>query len=190
MRKQQRMTMEQLSHLLRLHFLFRDCVYLTRKRCFSARIALTHLVLWGACCLGALCPAEAEAGFGFQNVVAMANELAREPFDDGKGEVPDFLVNLDYDSWRDIRFKPEHALWINEKRPFTVQFFHPGLFYDRPVKINVIESPGIRQVRFSPDLFTYGKNTFQEKVPPDLGFAGFRLHAPINMFLHCSPPHR
>jgi glucan biosynthesis protein len=25
--------------------------------------------------------------------------------------VPDWLVNISYDQWRDIRFKPDQALW-------------------------------------------------------------------------------
>ncbi len=137
-------------------------------------------LLWSGDLFGFLSPAEASPAFTYQGVIAAARELAKHPYQDGTGQVPQFLLNLDYDSWRDIRFKPEYALWSEEKRPFTVQFFHLGLFYDRPVTINVIDSRGVNEVRFSPEMFTYGKNTFQDQVPPDLGFAGFRLHAPIN----------
>jgi len=124
--------------------------------------------------------AEAIASFGFSNVLSKARELAREPFREPANNVPEFLLNIGYDAWRDIRFDPEKALWRDEKLPFTVEFFHPGMMYDRPIRINIVKNGEISQVSFSPDLFTYGKNDFKEKIPADLGFAGFRLHYPIN----------
>ena len=118
--------------------------------------------------------------FSFENVAIKARDLARQPFQLPEEQVPEFLLKINYTSWRDIRFKPEKALWLKEKLPFTAQFFHPGLFYNRVVAINVVGPSGVKQIPFSPDLFDYGKNIFQDKVPPRLGFAGFRLHYPIN----------
>lgn len=119
-------------------------------------------------------------GFGFSQVVERAKSLAEEPYDDSVGRIPDFLSRISYDDWRDIRFKHEQALWLKEKLYFRVQFFHPGFFYDRTVKINVVSGGKVAEVAFSRDLFNYGNNTFQDRVPPDLGFAGFRFHCPIN----------
>ena len=45
-----------------------------------------------------------------------------------------------YDRYRDIRYKPERALWRREKLPFELQFFHQGLYYDRPVRIREISA--------------------------------------------------
>jgi len=123
---------------------------------------------------------KAKKTFTFENVIAYAQKLATEPFILPNDEVPDFLLKLDYNSWRDIRFKPENALWRKDKLFFTVQFFHPGFYYNRIVKINVVDSSGVKPVIFSRDLFNYGKNKFPTEVPPQLGFAGFRLHYPIN----------
>jgi periplasmic glucans biosynthesis protein len=58
-------------------------------------------------------------------------------------------------------------------------FFTPVLF-NRTVKINVVDSKGVEPVPFSPDLFDYGNNNLAAKIPPKLGFAGFRMHYPIN----------
>ncbi len=124
--------------------------------------------------------AEARQVFSFQNVIDKAGALSKESFDDGEGKVPDFLLNITYDNWRDIRFNPEQSLWLKDKQLFTVQFFHPGLYYKKSVKINVVDSSGVQAVPFSPDLFDYGRNNFKDKVPADLGYAGFRLHYPIN----------
>jgi glucans biosynthesis protein len=128
-----------------------------------------------------LCPALARAAtpFGLDDVAKKAQELAAGEFEDPRGKVPDWLLQIDYDQWRDIRFRPDSALWRDRGSAFQVQFFHAGLFYDRPVRINVIDQKGVESVAFSPSLFDYGKNKFASQVPQDLGFAGFRIHYPI-----------
>lgn len=118
--------------------------------------------------------------FEFDDVVERARQLAKEPFRDSKERVPQWMLDMTYDQWRDIRFRPDRSLWRNEGLPFEVQFFHLGLYYPRPVSINVVDSTGrVEHVRFSPALFDYGKNTFADAIPDDIGFAGFRLHYPI-----------
>jgi glucans biosynthesis protein len=121
-------------------------------------------------------PAES---FGFDTVVEKARKLAAKGYRDPKGQVPDWLSRIDFDQWRDVRFRPEAALWADGSSPFRVQFFHLGFFYDRPVAINVITPQGVEKIPFSPNLFDYGHTDFASRVPQDLGFAGFRLHYPI-----------
>lgn len=121
----------------------------------------------------------AKTKFSFQNVIEKAKTLAGKPYQ-APARVPEFLTKMSYDEWRDIRFNSEQALWKMEKLPFAMQFFHPGLYYDRAVTIHVVDSSGEHKVPFSTDLFRYGRNTFVDRIPPDLGFAGFRIHYPIN----------
>jgi glucans biosynthesis protein len=123
---------------------------------------------------------EAKAAFNLQNVIDQASKLAKKPYQDRQGQVPEFLLKIKYDDWRDIRFKTDQALWLNDNLPFTVQFFHPGLYYTRTVNIYTVDSAGVKPVPFSSELFDYGKNEFKDRVPSNLGFAGFRIHYPIN----------
>jgi glucans biosynthesis protein len=124
--------------------------------------------------------AQTGKGFDLDDVAEKAKKLAAKPFQDPRGQVPDWLLKLSYDQWRDIRFRPERALWRDRKLPFQVQFFHPGLYYDRTVKMSVVDADGVKPLAFSPSNFDYGKNDFASKIPQDLGYAGFRLHYPIN----------
>lgn len=127
---------------------------------------------------GAL-PLAARAAFDLDDVAANAEKLARRPFQPITGQVPKWLLELTYDQWRDIRFRPDRALWQDAKSRFTVQFFHPGLFYDRSVAVNVVDPRGVHPVPFSPNQFDYGQNDFASRVPQNLGYAGFRIHYPI-----------
>ncbi len=124
-------------------------------------------------------PAAAAPAFGFDDVTSRAQQLARDSFKDPHGEVPAWLTQITYDQWRDIRFRPDRALWRDKRLPFQVQFFHPGLYYDRTVAVNVVDDRSVRPVVFSPSDFDYGNNDFASRVPQNLGFAGFRVHAPI-----------
>lgn len=117
--------------------------------------------------------------FKFSDVQERARKLATESYVDSRGAVPDWLLEINYDEWRDIRFRAAEALWRKEKLPFEVQFFHPGLFYDRPVVIHTVDAQGARPATFSPSLFDYGRNRFASRVPQRLGFAGFRFHFPL-----------
>ena len=64
--------------------------------------------------------------FGLEDVVAKAQTLAGEPFQADRNRVPDWMLTMSYDQWRDIRFRPDHALWHDRHQFFEVQFFHRG----------------------------------------------------------------
>ncbi|MEZ7196434.1 glucan biosynthesis protein [Pseudodesulfovibrio karagichevae] len=118
-------------------------------------------------------------GFTRQVVVDKARQLSQAPFAPAQGEVPQSLLDLDYDAWRDITYRPEKALWKKEKLPFNVQFFHPGMFYDRLVAVNVVDKGVVEPVPFDLAMFDYGNNhTLPEQIPAKFGFAGFRIDGP------------
>src|SRR4029453_2893920 len=150
---------------------------LSRHRAARALLAAA-LAASGSGAAGAA-PAGAPA-FGFEDVTKRAEALSRQAFRDPAGEVPKWLTEISYDQGGDIRFPPDLSLWRDLKLPFQVQFFHPGLYYDRTVKVHVVDAEGEHPVPFNPSNFDYGRNEFGSRVPQDLGYAGLRLHHPIN----------
>jgi glucans biosynthesis protein len=149
-----------------------------RARC-GARAARARAALGLVGAIALALPAMRAAAFGLDDVSAQAQQLASAPFEPPTRTVPEWLTKITYDQWRDIRFRADRALWSEVRSVFQAQFFHPGLFYDRTVKVNVVDAAGVRPVPFSPSDFDYGRNEFGSRVPQDLGFAGFRLHFPI-----------
>lgn len=122
-------------------------------------------------------PSVANGRFSFDNVAELAKKIAAEPYR-APAQISEFLTALSYDEYRDIRFDPTKSLW-HDGGNFQIQFIHPGLFYNHAVKINTIDASGVHAVSFSPKLFNYGKNKFSEKIPADLGLAGFRVAYPF-----------
>ena len=64
----------------------------------------------------------AAAPFGFDDVAARAHKLAEKQYEAPKVQVPEWLGKITYDQWRDIRFRPDQALWHEKALPFRAQF--------------------------------------------------------------------
>ena len=122
----------------------------------------------------------AAAEFGFDDVALRARDLAREPFKKPDATLPKELQDLSYDRYRDIRFRPDHAWWRGAKLPFEVMFFHRGFIYQDRVRINEVTSAGVREIAFDPAMFDYGKNKLDAAKLRGTGFAGLRVHYPLN----------
>jgi glucans biosynthesis protein len=90
------------------------------------------------------------------------------------------LQELTYDQYRDIRFRPASAWWHNSKLPFELMFFHQGLYYNYPVRLHEISGSSVRDISFDPEYFDYGANRLDQKSWRGLGYAGFRIHYPLN----------
>ena len=117
--------------------------------------------------------------FGFDDVYLKALELAESPYQPDRPPLPAGFQDLQYDHYRDIRFRPEKSVWRDEAR-FRLQLFSRGFLYRDRVRINLIDAEGSETLAFSRDMFDFGKN----EVPPgslaDMGFAGFRILYPLH----------
>ncbi len=111
---------------------------------------------------------------------ARAEALARAPYDAHDTVLPKELTELNYDQLRDIRFRPDHAIFRDSGALFQLQLFHLGHFYKQPVDLYLVERGQAHRVEYDPGMFDFGKNHLAEPLPKDLGFAGFRVHFPIN----------
>ncbi len=137
--------------------------------------------LFHASALLCLAVAAGSAGaFGFDDVATRAHDLAAAPYKPAAIRMPPELRDLDYDAYRDIRFRPEKALWHGDNLPFELMFFHQGRTVPEPIRVNVIEPSGTVAVPFDPASFDYGRNKFDRSKLADLGFNGFRVHYALN----------
>jgi len=117
--------------------------------------------------------------FDFEVLRYEAKMLAAKPYAPEPSTVPQKLLKLDYDQYRDIRFRPQESLWRRERLPFELQFFHPGFTFDRTVQINAVHGRRVEPVEFSSSMFDYGMNKVPS-VPPTMGFAGLKVLYPLN----------
>ena len=124
-------------------------------------------------------PAPADSGFGFADVEQLAQQRAAKPYENNSPKLPPAIAKLSYEQYQSIRFKRSDALWRNQSL-FEVQLFHRGFNFDRRVVISEVVDGQAKSIVYNPNWFDFGKVVRQPgKLPRDLGFAGFRVHYPL-----------
>ncbi|CAN5517471.1 glucan biosynthesis protein G [soil metagenome] len=118
--------------------------------------------------------------FSFETVAERARVLATSSYQAPVNRLPKEWRELDYDAYRDIRFRPEQAIWRGEKLPFELMFFHLGRGLVEPVRINEVTPKGVQPLEYDSSMFDYGKNKLDTAPLKDSGFAGFRVHYSLN----------
>ena len=142
-----------------------------------ARRAARGLV---ACALVAiLASASAAFAFDFDDVAALARRKARAPFVPQDRAQPQELELLGYDRYRDIRFRPDRAIWRAEGLPFDLMFFHRAQSNPR-VRMNEIVDGNARHIPYDSADFDFGKNTLSPETWGELDYAGLRVHYHLN----------
>ena len=122
-------------------------------------------------------PATSSA-FDAATVRNLARDLALKPYQAPDSKLPDPLGNLDYSAYQTLRFDKSKALWRGDGGKFTVEFFHRGFLFKDRVDILEVADGQARPIPYSADLFDFSK--VQPAPRGDLGFAGFRVHYPLN----------
>ncbi len=121
-----------------------------------------------------------EKNFSFESVLTKAKKLASEAFQTPVNSLPEDLLNLSYDDYRDIRFVRENGPWYGQNLPYEIQFFHLGNIFQISVPINEVVDGVSQNIQYSSKFFNYGKNQIREEQLKNLGYAGFRIHSPLN----------
>ncbi len=114
--------------------------------------------------------------FDGNSVRNLAKDLAAKAYVPPVRTLPDAIAHLTYDQYRQIRFDAPHALWRGMGLPFEVQFFHRGFLYEDRVDLFEVVDGRARQIVYNADMFQFGP---LPRPTGDLGFSGFRIHAPI-----------
>ncbi len=117
--------------------------------------------------------------FSYDEVVQRATQLASIPYEGQLPTLPDDITKLDYDRWRQIEFRDSKAL-LGASGMFHLELFHLGHLYRRPVVINTIRDGIPTPIPYQSSEFNYGSTKFAKPLPVNLGFAGFKVRAPLN----------
>ena len=123
---------------------------------------------------------EKPPAFGFEDVLKRARELSLKEHNAAAAPLPEELARLDFDKWREIRFRADKAPLGEKGGKFRLQLFHPGHLFQRPVTINLVQDGRAEPIANVSKLFDYGSVKFSKPLPADLGVAGFRIHYPLN----------
>lgn len=147
-------------------------------------VAVTLLVLY----------ASSAWAFSINDVAKQAQLLASESYETPETNLPSIFRDMKYADYQQIQFNHDKAYWNNLKTPFKLEFYHQGMYFDTPVKINEVTATSVHQIKYTPDYFNFGNVQHDKDTVKDLGFAGFKVLNPINSknkttkFSVCSAP--
>jgi len=112
--------------------------------------------------------------FSFDALRLRAKELAANPYV-APTAAPAIVADVDFDAVQKIKFRADRALWPNGPGACPVRLFHVDKYNQLPVRINELSDGVAREIVYSPDSFDYKDGEFASKLPPDLGYSGFRV---------------
>lgn len=92
------------------------------------------------------------------------------------------FADLDYNAFRGIRPIAGKTAMLPHGSKFAYDLLPPGLYFPDPIAIDQMTSDGLREIAFSPRLFSFQERYFDEipKTSPGAGFTGMRLRYPVN----------
>ncbi|WMJ00381.1 glucan biosynthesis protein [Pseudomonas chlororaphis subsp. aurantiaca] len=118
--------------------------------------------------------------FNLDDVSAKAKDLAGQKYEAPRSNLPNEFREMKFADYQKIRFLPEKAEWAKQKTPFKLSFYHQGMHFDTPVKINEITTNTVEEIKYDSTRFDFGDLKFDPKATEQLGYAGFRVLYPIN----------
>lgn len=118
--------------------------------------------------------------FGLEEVTAQARELARQPYQAPESNLPAEFRNMLFGDYIRIRPRPDRFTWREHDTPFKLAFYHQGMQFDSPVRINEIVDGEIQELRYNPADFDFDGLEIDPASTADLGYAGFRIIYPVN----------
>ncbi|MFD3190642.1 glucan biosynthesis protein [Sedimentitalea sp. HM32M-2] len=120
-----------------------------------------------------------ETRFDRDQVVAAAQQLSQTAYAP-RDMVPQAWRDLTYEQYKLIRFRPEAALWYGTDTPFNVDFFTPGLYFPRTIKVETVENGLATPVPFDLSMFEKSPSVPDLPVDETLGFSGLRLRTEMH----------
>ena len=126
-------------------------------------------------------PAAAPQPFTFADVQKQARELASHGYKAPVSNLPDEFQDLKYAGYQNVRLREDRLHWRDAGTPFRLGFYHQGMHFNTPVRINEIDDKGaVTEIPFDPADFDYGQLAVNPDLLKGLGFAGFKLLYPVN----------
>lgn len=113
--------------------------------------------------------------FDFEVLLERARKLAAEPFRPPAKPAENIIKDIRFDDTQKIKFDPRYSLWDDGSGPFPIRMFHLHKYAPSPVKLHVVSDGMAREVRYKARMFDYRGTDIGDKLPDDIGFAGFRV---------------
>lgn len=144
--------------------------YSTRQICLSLLLLLTICSGWST---------QAHA-FALDDITARAKALMEKPYVAPVSNLPAVFSQMQFADYQKIQPRRDGFEWANLNTPFKLAFYHQGMHFNTPVKINEVLGDAVQEIRYDPARFDFSDLKIDHNATKTLGYAGFRVLYPIN----------
>lgn len=115
--------------------------------------------------------------FTFETLIQRAEAAAKAAYRSPYRPMPEVTQEIDYDAWGKIKFNTDLSPYAQEGSggAYPIVFFHLGQFFQKSVRMHLVQDSTAREVMYAPSYFTMPDDSPARRLPEDSGFAGFRL---------------
>ncbi|MAC78111.1 MAG: glucan biosynthesis protein G [Rhodobacteraceae bacterium] len=132
---------------------------------------------------GAAFASGSDVPFDRSVVIQRARDLAGSKFHLRDSAPADWL-DMSYEQYLTMWARHDRALWHGTDRSYEVDFFLPGPYFPRPVRINTVENGMAQPVAFDFSRFDRTDKAPDLPVEDGLGYSGLRLRTELDGFGH------
>ncbi len=113
--------------------------------------------------------------FSYAGLTSRARELAAKAYVPPKKAVQEIVDQIGYEQHGKIKFRPDHALFSDDKGVYPITFFPVGKYFPKSVKMLAVDGDKAAEVLYEPEYFDMPSDSPAQKLPEDTGFAGFQI---------------
>ena len=147
----------------------------------AARLrARSLLALAGLATLLCLPAAGQAQTFSLADVTRQARDLMEKPYVAPANNLPPVFSGMQFADYQKMQPRADRFEWRDQPTPFRLSFYHQGMQFNAPVRINEITPEGVQEIRYDAGRFDFGDLHFDRSATSTLGYAGFRVLYPIN----------
>lgn len=118
--------------------------------------------------------------FSLDDVAAKAKALVEKPYSAPTSNLPGELREMQFADYQKISPRPDQFEWHERNTPFKLAFYHQGMHFNTPVKINEVTATDVKEIKYDPQRFDFGDLRLDKQATKNLGYAGFRVLYPLN----------
>jgi glucans biosynthesis protein len=113
----------------------------------------------------------------FTEIAAQAEQLSNQPYQNiVSPPLPPVFNNMSYGAYQAVLWKDPNSFWKGEQLPYQLEFFHRT--NGQPaIPVEILDGDKTANAPYSEDYFTFGKTVLPSNLPPNLGYAGFRIYS-------------
>lgn len=115
----------------------------------------------------------------FAKIKSLASERALRPYVSRREDWAPFWSELSQHDYRKIKFRREQALWAADKRPYGVEFIHPGGMYHETTLLAEIVKGKAVDLNWDSGLFDYDDLAIPDSTSAPPGYSGFKVLLPL-----------